>query len=750
MKAIRWFNIILALLLLSACSRSSDGPGFALGKPTATLRPPIPDIRPAPDESLAVSSYLEAWQNDDYETMYGMLTKVGQDTISLEDFAAKHNNALNTMGAASFDFEILSGLLNPYLAEVAYRINYHTALIGDLQRDMVMRLSLENEQWRIQWDEGLILPELGGGNTLAMDYAIPARGNIYDREGAAVAVQADAVALGIDMSNLPEDGGGVLGEVAQKCDLPLENILEMLETGTDWYIPMCEVAGEDAQYLLRRNLSGLVITPYQARFYDRSGIAPQAVGYTQFISEEILTEYRRQGYRGDEKIGTAGIEKWGEDYLAGQHGGSLYVVGPDGQIVTRIAESSPQAASSLYLTINSDMQVAAQKALSGFRGAVVVLERDSGRVLVMASSPGFDPNLFEPNNNNSGYLLGEVVNDPRNPLLNRAAQGEYPLGSVFKVITMTAALESGLYLAETPYDCQYEFTELPDRVRYDWTYEHCQERLQDGDPETNCNTSDSTPSGLLTLQEGLMRSCNPYFWHIGLDLFNNERQQDIANMAMAFGLGQATGIGQVAEAPGYIPFPGTAEEALNNAIGQGETLVTPLQVASFTAAIGNGGTLYRPQIVEQIQPVDGSPTVTFKPEARGTLPIRPENLQILQDAMTSVIENPRGTASYRLRGLVVDAAGKTGTAESGSGKPHGWFAGYTMASEDTGLPDIAIAVIVENVGDGSEYAAPIFKRMVETYYYGSPQSLFWWETTFGVPSTPTPLGGIPTKTPKRR
>jgi penicillin-binding protein 2 len=263
-----------------------------------------------------------------------------------------------------------------------------------------------------------------------------------------------------------------------------------------------------------------------------------------------------------------------------------------------------------------------------------------------------------------------------------------------------------------------------------------------------CNTSDSQPSGLLTLSQGLMRSCNPFFWDIGYTLYQNNRQNDIANMARAFGLGQPTGIEQIAEEGGQINDPQDAVEVVNQAIGQGTVQVTPLQVARFIAAIGNGGTLYRPQLVEEIRPIEGATTTIFKPEANGTLPLTPERLKFIQDAMISVVQNPLGTANFRLRGLSIPVAGKTGTAESGSGKPHAWFAGYTMASENTGLPDIAIAVVLENAGEGSDYAAPVFKRIVETYYLGTPQTIYWFESNFGVTETPTPLGGIPTKTPK--
>ncbi len=161
-----------------------------------------------------------------------------------------------------------------------------------------------------------------------------------------------------------------------------------------------------------------------------------------------------------------------------------------------------------------------------------------------------------------------------------------------------------------------------------------------------------------------MRSCNPYFWHIGLDLYRNNRGSDIAKMARAFGLGSPTGIVGVEEEPGQILDAAGEIEATNQAIGQGDVLVTPLQVARFMAAIGNGGTLYRPQLIEKIVSPDGTVSESFEPEIVGTLPIQPDRLKALQDAMISVIRN---SARYGLlpvhRQLLIPAAGKTGTAE---------------------------------------------------------------------------------------
>jgi cell division protein FtsI/penicillin-binding protein 2 len=747
MKLFRWLSIIVILTFLSACSSTGFGPVFPTDTP---LPPPIVNITSAPNVDAALTAYLDAFKADDYNTMYGLLSKVSQDAITLEDFAKRNKDALNEMSAGSFDYEVLSSLVNTFSSEVSFRVTYHTALVGDIQRDIVARFTLENDAWKLQWEDGLILPELAGGNMLKMDYSIPSRGNIYDRDGNVLAAQSDAYAFQVIPGNVTEESeGALLSEVWNLCGISIEGLAqEIANTPAQYGIPLCEASEQESERIRSIAPSGLQWTDYNSRYYFEQGVGSNIVGYTQLISAEEIETYRRLGYRGDEIVGQSGIERWAENYLSGKHGGTLYVINPTtGAIVTKVGESQPQAADSVYLTINRNLQYYTEQAIKGFTGAAVVLERDTGRVLAMASSPDFDSNAFQPTNPNQSAEISELYQRLDQPFLNRAAQGQYPLGSVFKLITMSAGMESGLYTADTPFDCQYDWTKLSDRVRHDWTWQHCQDRLGRG---LECNTPDSTPSGLLTLPEGLMRSCNPFFWDIGYTLYQNNRSNDIANMARAFGLGSLTGIGQIEESSGQINDPnGDPVEVVNQAIGQGTVQVTPLQVARFVAALGNGGTLYRPQLVEKIEPVDGgAPLLVFKPDAKGTLPIQPFRMEVIKQAMISVVADQRGTANFRLRGLRIPVAGKTGTAESGSGLPHAWFAGYTMASESTGQPDIAIAVILENQGEGSDWAAPVFQRIVETYYYGRPQTVLWFESNFGVTETPTPLGGIPTETPK--
>lgn len=491
----------------------------------------------------------------------------------------------------------------------------------------------------------------------------------------------------------------------------------------DWYLPLGAISLDSIQgrigILESFTPQGLLLRNFDGRYYFNGGVAPQAVGYVRWIQEAEVDDYRILGYSKGEKVGGQGLESWGESYLTGDRGGILYVVDGEGEIITQLAREEAAPASEIYTTLEKEFQLDVQKALYGYNGAVVVMEMDTGRILAMASNPHFEPNAFNSDYYNSSFLLQEYYkSDQKTPFLNRATQGLYPLGSVFKVITMAAGLETGEFQAGDIYDCGYFFEELSGVTLTDWTYDHFLE-----DDET-------PPSGVLTLSEGLMRSCNPYFWHIGLGLYSNGYQDAIAEMAQGFGLGSLTGIETIEEEPGNIPFPTSELDATNLAIGQGDTLVTPLQVVRFMAALGNGGTLYQPQLVESIRDSSGEEIFTFEPQVAGELPISDKTLNIIVNAMIQVVDNPRGTANHRIRGLQIPVAGKTGTAESGSGESHAWFAGYTN-NQNENKPDIAVVVIAENAGEGSDVAAPIFRRVVELYF-NQVLRYYPWEAEIGV------------------
>jgi penicillin-binding protein 2 len=721
--------VLLALagcLILSSCTPSS----FAVEGLGATA-PSGTSASTAADAQTAAVNFIEAWKKEDYASMYNLITQVSRDAVTLEDFEKKYTDAAQNLGFNQLDGSILSVLPGDQVTQIGIRVTFKTSVFGALTRDIVMNLTREENLWRVQWEDGLILPELHGGNRLTSDYDTAGRGDIYDHNGAPIATQMDAVAIGLKPVDMikPQEGNLLLA-LTKLTGRTEDSLRKQIEDNRDSeYIPISEVTSQAVQQMSEELslLRGLVMTPYKGRFYFNEGIAPQTVGYLLKISPDQLDTYRRKGYSGEETVGASGLEAWAEDRVAGIRGGSVYVVDPRGNIITRLANARSKAPEYMYTTLDKDLQIQAQRAMEGYKGAIVVIERDSGKILAMVSAPGYDANLFETNNFNSGYLLNKALNDPQKSLLNRVTQGAYPMGSIFKIITMTAALESGDFRSNTIYDCGYRFTELPGTTLYDWTY-----------------TYQKSPSGKIDLITGLVRSCNPYFWHIGLDMFKKGDANDIVDHASIYGLGKPTGMQELEEVSGQVLDPKSEGDAVQLAIGQGSMLATPLQVAVMISAIGNGGNMYRPEIVSKFTSPDGNVTFTSSPEVVGKLNERPQIMDVIRTAMRRVVTDEKGTAQAALAGIQIPIYGKTGTASTAEEEPHSWFAGYTDAFKETKKPDITIVVLAENAGEGSMVAAPIFRRIIEIYYSGRPSKLLPWESSLYVTRkdepTATPTG----------
>lgn len=716
---------LVTALLLGACNGNGVTQTATPFAPTEIALPtPVIDINQAPDVEAAAKAYLAFWKAEDYPSMYAMLSRLTRDAFTEETFTKKHLDTANALTLKSLDTSILAFMLKPDTSQVNYHIVYETNLLGKIERDPVMNLILEDETWRIQWEEGMMLPELKGGNVLTIDYVTPTRGSIYANDDYPLVSQAEARALFVVPGRIdPATEGEMVTLLANLTGQSEEQVVNRyIYAQPDWKQPIGDISVEVAERNLSRITSfpGILMEPFRARYYTDNGIAPHVTGYVQSIFPEEMQTYRRLGYAGDEKIGKQGLEAWGEQYLSGTHGVNVYVKDPSGQIVTRLGTVDPKPAASIYTTIDSQLQYLLQRSMGEFKGAIVVVERDSGKVLAMVSNPWYDPNIFEPT---SGVRdqLDAVTGDPDLPLFNRAAQGVYPPGSVFKMITMAAALETGVFTPTFPYDCGHTWTEAGYTL-YDWTY-----------------TKDIAPSGLLTLQQGLMRSCNPWFWHIAWTLWNEGYHTALPDVAGRFGLGKSTGI-EIPDFAGQVPYPENVNDYVQMAIGQSTLQVSPLQMAMYVAAIGNGGTLYQPTVIDHITPIDGSADVyQFEPQENGNLIISKENLEAIQEAMVWVVSDRQGTAEYQMGNVPYNLAGKTGTAENPLGDSHAWFAGYSW-NNNPNKPDIAVGIVLENAGEGSEMAAPLFRRVMQLYFtnYVNSGGTMPWEESPYVLSTETP------------
>ena len=750
MKINRLALLLTLMLIITACTPGGTAvvTETPVQEPTSSLPDPQVHVTPAPNADTAIAAFMGAWQIEDYLTMYGMLdaesiAQLTAEVAAMEDtemtpealFADTYLNAAAAMTLqfdTGIEYQVVESVVNPTNAAVKVQINYNTNLFGTLTRVVMLPLVKEGSDWRIKWGTSAIMPELQNGNRLEIVREIPTRGSIYANDGSPIAAHEDVVALGFVPNELDMDQISLFFTTMSSLTTYKANeIIEMYDNALpSSYVSLGEVtqAEVDKQMGTLSGFSGVYINSYSSRYYYDGGIAPQTVGHLTSISPEDLNAYLRLGYALNTRYGATGLESSYNTELSGEFGASLYVKDVNGQIVTKVADKPAVAAQSVTTTIDPTLQYLLQKSLGNYKGAIVVMELETGKVLAMVSNPQFDPNLFDINNFNAGYVEPPLYLQADEPVFNRAVDGQYPLGSVFKIITMAAALETGVFTETSEIYCGYSLEICGGTTLYDWTYEKVK-------PE----------SGQLTLPEGLMRSCNPWFYTIGESLHAEGYSTAIGDLARGFGLGVETGI-EIREQPGNIPVDtSTCDLNTQLAIGQGEMTVTPLQVARYIAAIGNGGTLYRPALVESVGQEGGTPTYTFEPEITGTLPISDTTLRIIQETMRNVIKNPRGTANIQLATLQYKAYGKTGTAQNPQGDSHAWFAGYTQVGNPD-RPDIAVAIILENGGEGSEMAAPVFRRAVTLYFsnYVDYGTIFEWEAAPYIVASPTP---IPSETP---
>jgi len=707
-------GLVLAVLVGGCGSPSPD--------PTPTAVPPTSTPTPLPyTPEAAAAAFLDAWEREDYETMYGLLSPSSRTATDFETFASRYQAAIQTATVLTVTTALRSVLQEGTHAQAAYQITWDTALVGTLITDTVMPLSLYGDRWGVEWSGDLIWPGLGDTNYLYMEHHIPTRANIYDRNGLALATKGTIVTVGVVPGQI-EDEQAVVAALTLLTGLPPEEVrARYAGRPANWWTPIADipeqVSIDHADLLL--HTPGIEARQKEGRTYWGGGIAPHIVGWVAPIPAEALETYRAQGYRGDEWVGVAGLEKWGEPYLAGRHGGTLYLMNPAGQVLSVVAHRDAVPSRPIYTTIDRELQQKVQDILGDRRGAIVVLDVHSGAVLAMASGPSFDPNIFV--GPGSGPERAAVLSDPNRPLFNRATQGAYPCGSVFKIVTMAAALEAGGMTPSSTFYCPGYWEGLGPAYR------------------KTCWKADG--HGQINLKDALTASCDVTFYSVGQALDTID-PNILPTFGRGFGLGLPTGLQEIPENPGLMPDPTWKEavygegwwpgDSVNLAIGQGYLLVTPLQVARMMAAVANGGTLYRPYVVARIGPGgEEYPEVLFQPEATGRLPISPEHLQAIQEALARVTTAPIGTATHRFRGMSIPVAGKTGTAQAPGAEslPHSWFAAYTPADN----PEIAVVVMVENAGEGSTVAAPMVRQVVEAYY--------------GLPLTPLPPEAQPPPTP---
>jgi len=445
------------------------------------------------------------------------------------------------------------------------------------------------------------------------------------------------------------------------------------------------------------DLLGVIYQVEPRREYLHGRLAAHLMGAVGEISARELESLAGHGYRQGSLVGKWGVEKEYEPFLHGNDGVQFVEVSAVGREIGPLPDRSPVEAkpgSDLVLTIDLGLQKDAAEALSDtITGAAVVLDPGSGEVLAMVSRPTFDPNIFSAVVPESTWR--SLNEDPDRPLLNRAIQCTYPPGSAMKVVTAAAGLENELITEHT------HFAPCTGSYKYGNRWFGC---WQPGG------------HGSLGLVDAMAQSCDVYFYQLGLKL----QLDRWSKFATACGFGAPMKLDLPNEAGGLIPTRAFYDQRygkgkwstgilLNLSIGQGEILVTPLQIASFMAAVANGGTIYRPHIVKEIRSVGGKVMIKT-PEIAGHLPISDSHLKSIRKSLRAVVHSAEGTgrqASVK----DVEVAGKTGTAQNPHGEDHAWFVGFAPIDN----PQMVVVVLVEHGGHGGTTAAPLARRIIEAY-----------------------------------
>jgi penicillin-binding protein 2 len=515
------------------------------------------------------------------------------------------------------------------------------------------------------------------------------RGEIYDRDYARLLVMnRDSFAVSITPAEAPPQGGidEVIQTVSEIINTPPADLKERIPPQYSQLYQPVEIAVNVpftaiAALAERKNtLPGVSWQSKQVRDYVNAGSLSHILGYVGDITRDELTTLYNMGYQQGDVIGKAGIERQYDVLLRGKKGRETRTVDVRGRSITgreSVARVIPEMGKNLVLTIDTSVQTLVEKALGKRIGAAIVMRPATGEVLAMVSYPWYDPNIFT-DGLRSDYQA--LVNDPDKPFINRAIQSGYPPASTFKIVMTTGILAENVFPPEQ--------TIL------------CQGMINFGNRDWNCHVRHG--HGRLNLRNAMAQSCDIFYWTVGRDYLHEER---IVSYAREYGYGEITGIDLPGEIAGFIPTPQWKErryherwvagDTMNMSIGQGYTLVTPIQMANMICMVVNDGKIYKPHILKEVRdPVTSVVEKNVRPQVLYESSLSPQIFQTVRRDMRGVISN--GTAQYPLNIKAVEIAGKTGTGEMGlQDRWHSWFAAYAPYNTDKNEERIVVSIIVE-------------------------------------------------------
>src|SRR5580658_219018 len=574
--------------------------------------------------------------------------------------------------------------------------------------------------WRLQVMQSDLYANLAERNRVRNVPILAPRGKILDREGRVIVDNYPSFSA-LLLRDSARDLNADAGAIAKGLHLNPDEVRQRIKhfSSMPQYQPIFlkeDITPDELAFIEahKNELPELETIMAHRRLYPRNGFMAHLIGYVGEVSEDMLNQPQFELYTPGDVVGVSGVEKQYNDMLMGKNGSRRTIVNSHGREVSRLDETPAEPGKQLKLTIDLDLQIAAEQALDGRNGAIVAMNPRTGEILAMVSRPTFDPNDFSVKISRDEW--NKLIDDPDHPLLNKAIQAQLAPGSVFKIIMATAGLQEGI--AQTMHvNCNGGAT-FYGRYFKCWVLE--EHRVH----------------GEVEISKAIYQSCDVFFYTLAEKLGIDR----IAKYAIAFGLGQKTGIDLPQEASGVMPSEEWkirnfkqkwyAGETISVGIGQGAVATTPIQLARAIAAIASGGRLVRPHVTNPSDLPPGVIPASNAPDET-TVPLDPKNWEIITDAMADVVnpatpENPMGGTAKLSHLEGIDFAGKTGSAQTISNalkaklgaagkanfKDNGWFVGV----EPRRNPEIVVCALLEEGEHGylaARTAAKVIKAFVD-------------------------------------
>lgn len=634
-----------------------------------------PTARPGSPEATA-ANFADAWMRADFNQLYLLLSPASQRTFSLQVVEEAYESFATELTQRSLLVAVDDATAS--LATLAVQVD--TAYFGAIEYTTTLNLVPGTAGYQVEWVPATVHPEMVNGRTFRSTVERPVRGTIFDRNGAELAVTRDVRNVGLNRSLVADRAGLTtallnFGFTQEQVDAAFDSPFPANARVRVGDIP--EERATEANDILRP-IPGVIIYFESRRVHPLGPAAAHVVGYTREYTAEELAARPGEGLRVGDRLGAIGLEASQEQVLAGSVGSRLEIVDAGGNVVETVFSKEYVPAQDVHTTLDSDTLLKAYERLSGRAGAAVVIDPVTNDILALNSSPSFDPDAFE---TNDAAALAAITAAPDSPQANRATIGLYSAGSTFKLVTGAAGLVYGGYEVTDRLECGAIWYGV-DPPRRNW----------------------EGSQGLLTIAQGLMRSCNPVFYQIGLTLYETDNL--LSQMARQFGFGEATGVIGIGEEPGLVPdaiskgqrtgepwYPG---DEVNLAIGQGDLLITPLQLANA----------YSTFVTRDLR----VPRLLANAEAtsRGQLPLTDQQWAHL-DLGLRLVTGEGGTArtAFALAGYT-NFSGKSGTAEDAEEQQHVLF----VAMSPSAAPRAVAAVVLDDGDSGSIEAGPIARDIV--------------------------------------